>query len=107
MLTAPSVFRPLLVVTTTTPFIARAPYNAVAAASFSTVKDSISSGFNPATDDPNNVLASPVDRASLEMFTASSKITPSMTHKGLLSPVIDVAPRTRILGAAPKVPETY
>lgn len=34
-------------------------------------------------------------------------ITPSTTHSGLESPKIDVAPRMRILGAAPKVPETF
>ncbi len=80
---------------------------AVAAASFNTVIDSMSSGFNPATEDPNKVLASPVDSASLEILTASSKITPSITQSGLLSPVNEVAPRTRILGAAPKVPDTF
>ncbi|MNV07129.1 hypothetical protein D3C71_975480 [compost metagenome] len=67
----------------------------------------MSSGFSPATEDPNNVLASPVDNASLEILTASSRMTPSITHKGLLSPVNEVAPRTRIFGAAPNVPDTF
>ncbi|MNK95570.1 hypothetical protein D3C87_1158100 [compost metagenome] len=79
----------------------------MAAASFNTVIDSISSGFKPATEDPNKVLASPVDKASFEILTASSKITPSITHSGLLSPVSEVAPRTRIFGAAPNVPDTF
>ncbi len=40
-----------MVVIITTPFIARAPYCAVAAASFKILKLSISSGFKPATDE--------------------------------------------------------
>ncbi|MNQ85877.1 hypothetical protein D3C85_1010530 [compost metagenome] len=96
-----------MVVTTITPFIALAPYIPVAAASFRILKLSISSGFKPATEDPINVLASPVVKASFEMLTTSSRIIPSTTQSGLLSPENEVAPRTRILGAAPKVPETF
>ena len=32
---------------------------------------------------------------------------PSTTHSGFELPKIDVAPRTRILGAVPKVPDTF
>lgn len=32
---------------------------------------------------------------------------PSTTHSGFELPKIDVAPRTRILGAVPNVPETF
>src|SRR5690606_30082973 len=98
---------PFLVVIRMTPFIARAPYNEVAAASFRIWNDSISPGLRPATDDPRRVVGAPVDSWSLEIFTMSSKITPSTTQRGLLSPVMDVAPRTRILGAAPNVPDTF
>ncbi|MNE45097.1 hypothetical protein D3C80_1393660 [compost metagenome] len=94
-------------VTTTTPFIALAPYIAVAAASLKISKLSMSSGFNPATDEPINVAASPLDNCSLEIFTKSSSIIPSTTQRGLLSPFKDDAPRIRIFGAAPKVPETF
>jgi len=103
----PPVSRPFLVFTTTTPFMARAPYMAVAAASFRMVKDSMSSGFRPATEEPISVAASPVDSASFEMLTTSSRMMPSTTQRGLLSPDREVAPRTRILGAAPNVPETF
>ncbi|MNL72016.1 hypothetical protein D3C87_1972570 [compost metagenome] len=41
------------------------------------------------------------------MFITSSKTTPSTTQSGLLSPVIEVAPRTLNFGADPNVPETF
>ena len=34
-------------------------------------------------------------------------MTPSTTHSGFDEPKMDVAPRTRIFGAVPNVPETF
>ncbi len=61
----------------------------------------------PATDEPSSVVGSPLASWSLEMLTTSSSTTPSTTQSGLFSPLIDVTPRTRTLGAAPNVPETF
>ena len=87
--------------------MALAPYNAVAAASFSTSIVSISLVLIPATEEPNRVVGSPLASWSLDTFTTSSNTIPSTTHRGLFSPLIDVAPRTRILGALPKVLDTF
>ena len=54
-----------------------------------------------------SVVASPDERELASTLTTSSMITPSTTHSGFESPKIEVAPRTRILGAAPKVPDTF
>ncbi len=51
-----------------------------------------------------SVVASPDDKELASTLITSSMITPSTTHNGLESPKIDVAPRMRIFGAAPKVP---
>ena len=99
--------RPRLVVTTTTPAIARAPYIEVAEPSFKIWKLSISSALSPATAEEISVVASPDDKSSAETSTASSKTTPSTTHNGVELPYIDVAPRTRIFGAVPNVPDTF
>ena len=61
----------------------------------------------PATEEPSSVVGSPLESWSLEMSTTSSSTMPSTTHSGLLSPLIDVTPRMRTLGAAPNVPETF
>ena len=79
----------------------------VAEPSFRIWKLSISSGFKPAIAELINVSASPEERSSAPTSMASSMITPSTTHKGLELPYIEVAPRTRILGAVPKVPDTF
>ena len=67
----------------------------------------MSSELRPAMAEEISVTASPDDRASALMPTTSSIITPSTTHSGLLDPEMDVAPRTRIFGAVPKVPLTF
>ena len=54
-----------------------------------------------------SVVASPDESASASMSTTSSIMMPSTTHSGFELPKIDVAPRTRILGAVPNVPETF
>ena len=92
---------------TITPFIARAPYMAVAAASFRMSNVSMSSALMPATEEPSSVVGSPLESWSFDTFTISSSTTPSTTHSGLLSPVIDATPRIRTLGAAPNVPDTF
>lgn len=55
----------------------------------------------------DSVVASPTRAASASMSTTSSIMMPSTTHSGFELPKIDVAPRTRILGAVPNVPETF
>ena len=79
-------FLPFLVVIKTTPFAPRAPYNALAAASFNTVIDSTSCWLI--------ILRSP------------SKGTPSTTIKGLLDALIEPRPRTRILVPLPGCPDS-
>ena len=54
-----------------------------------------------------SVSASPEDKSSGPTSIASSMMTPSTTHNGFELPKIDVAPRTRIFGAVPNVPETF
>ena len=71
-------------VTITTPFAARAPYNAVDAASFKTVIDSMSSLFKFA------ILA--------------EYGTPSTTYKGSFEDEIEPKPRIRTAGADPGCP---
>ena len=99
--------RPFFVVTTITPAIARAPYIEVAEPSFRIWKLSISSEFKPAIAEEIRVLASPEESWSADTSTTSSMMTPSTTHRGFDDPKIEVAPRTRILGAVPKVPDTF
>ena len=70
-------------------------------------KVSMSEALMPATDEPSSVVGSPDDNWSLEMLTTSSSTTPSTTHSGLFSPLSDVTPRIRTLGALPKVLETF
>ncbi len=53
------------------------------------------------------VTASPEDKLSASTSVTSSIMTPSTTHSGLELPYMEVAPRTRILGAVPKVPDTF
>ncbi len=77
---------PFLVVITTTPAMARAPYMEVAEPSFKIWKLSMSSALIPAIADDISVSALPDDNSSLETSTASSMITPSTTHKGLELP---------------------
>ena len=67
----------------------------------------MSSAFSPAMALEISVSASPDDRLSASTSVASSMITPSTTQRGLEEPKMDVAPRTRILGAVPKVPLTF
>ena len=92
---------------TTTPAIALAPYMEVAEPSLRIWKLSMSSALRPDMAELINVTASPDERSSVLTSTASSMITPSTTHNGLELPYMEVAPRTRILGAVPKVPETF
>ena len=99
--------RPFLVVTTITPAIARAPYMEVAEPSFRMLKLSMSSAFRPAMAELISVVASPEESASASMSITSSIMTPSTTQRGFELPKIDVAPRTRILGAVPNVPDTF
>ena len=79
----------------------------VAEPSFRIWKLSMSSALRPAMEELMRVSTSPVARASALTSTASSMMTPSTTHSGLLLPKMEVAPRTRILGAVPKVPLTF
>ena len=67
----------------------------------------MSSALSPAMAELMSVVASPDDKELASTLITSSMITPSTTHNGLESPKIDVAPRMRIFGAAPKVPETF
>lgn len=67
----------------------------------------MSSALSPAMAELMSVVASPDERELASTLITSSMITPSTTQSGLVSPKIDVAPRMRIFGAAPKVPETF
>ena len=79
----------------------------VAEPSLRMLKLSMSSAFRPAMAEEISVVASPEESASASMSTTSSMITPSTTHSGFELPKMEVAPRTRILGAVPNVPETF
>ena len=70
-------------------------------------KLSMSSALRPAIAELRSVVASPELRSSAPTSTTSSWMTPSTTQRGLDEPMIEVAPRTRILGAVPKVPERF
>ena len=54
-----------------------------------------------------SVSASPEDNSSALTSVTSSMITPSTTQRGFDEPKIEVAPRTRIFGAVPNVPDTF
>ena len=77
---------PFLVVTTITPAMARAPYIDVAEPSFNIWKLSMSSALSPAIAEEISVSGFPDAKSSAPTLAASSMITPSTTHRGLLLP---------------------
>ena len=95
---------PFFVVTIITPFAARAPYMAVAAASFRIVILSISFGLIPAMDDCfiSTMLLASSPRSGMSV---PSKGIPSNTHNGSCVPFNEAVPRIRIRAGAPGAPE--
>ena len=92
---------------TITPAIAFAPYIDVADPSLSILMLSMSSELRPAIAELIIVTASPDDSSSVLTSVTSSMMTPSTTHRGLEFPRMEVAPRTLIFGAVPKVEDTF
>src|SRR5690606_37249776 len=95
-------FLPFLVVIIITPLAARDPYSAVAAAPFSTLTDSMLSGFKSAAALPKSVPTLPVDRLAV-LLLALLTGTPSMTKSAWLLPVIEEYPRIITLVEPPMV----
>ena len=93
---------PFLVFTTITPFAARAPYIAVAAASFKTVIDSMSLGaISPI---PVWVTKRCKSLLLLTLGAIPLRGMPSTIHIGSVLPVIELAPRIRIEASEPGLP---
>ena len=84
---------------TITPFAARAPYIAVAAASFKTVISSISFGLIPAIEVV--YILSMSCNSDIFGISVPSNGSPSNTHNGSCAPFIEEVPRILIFTGAP------
>src|SRR5690606_28153503 len=87
---------PFLVVTTITPFAPRAPYKAVADASFNTLTDSMLFGSILV----NGLYDSIIEAASCPLPTT----TPSITYRGFGVPTNDPTPRMAMMLVPPGCP---